>query len=152
MNTIILFTLIIATVGTNCCHFRFYVLKHIRQRSSLSISKYENGNKPPLLEQRSNGSYGTTAGLGYSEVLELSKQILLFGQLASVRTVNSQRGRRIQLLYCTDLNTITNSSIQLQCIQARSLHPADKTTRKPQAKCCTLICSSSTSILYLYEL
>jgi hypothetical protein len=42
--------------------------------------------------------YGTTAGLGYLEVLELSMQILLLGQLASVRTVDSQWGRRIQFL------------------------------------------------------
>jgi hypothetical protein len=45
--------------------------------------------------QRCNG---TTAGLGYLEVLELSMQILLLGQLASVRTVNFQWGRRIQFL------------------------------------------------------
>ena len=48
----------------------------------------------PLLVQRCNG---TTAGLGYLEVE--SMQILLLGQLASVRTVNSQWGRRIQFLY-----------------------------------------------------
>jgi hypothetical protein len=54
------------------------------------------GTQPPLLVQRCNG---TTAGLVYWEVLELSKQILLLGQWASVRTVNSQWGRRIELLY-----------------------------------------------------
>jgi hypothetical protein len=50
--------------------------------------------------------YGTTAGLnsitagqGYLEVLELSMQILLLGQLDSVLTVSSQWGRRIQFLY-----------------------------------------------------
>jgi hypothetical protein len=42
---------------------------------------------------------GTTVGLGYLEVSELSMQILLVGQLASVGTVNSQWGRRIQFLY-----------------------------------------------------
>jgi hypothetical protein len=52
--------------------------------------------KSPLLVQRCNG---TTAGLGYLEVLELSMQILLLGHVASVRTVNSQWGRRIQFLY-----------------------------------------------------
>jgi hypothetical protein len=36
--------------------------------------------------------------LGYLEVLELYKQINLLRQLASVRTVNSQWGRRLQLL------------------------------------------------------
>jgi hypothetical protein len=46
---------------------------------------------PPLLVQRCNG---TTAGLGYLEVLELSMQILLLGQLASVRTVNSRTGEK----------------------------------------------------------
>jgi hypothetical protein len=46
--------------------------------------------------QRCNG---TIAGLGYLEVLELSMQILLLGQLASVRTVNSQWGSRKQFLY-----------------------------------------------------
>jgi len=50
----------------------------------------------------------------------------------------------------TYLNPITNSSIQLQCIQARSPHPADKTTSKPQAKCCMWIFYSSTSILDLF--
>jgi hypothetical protein len=55
-----------------------------------------HGTELPLLVQRCNG---TTAGLGYLEVLELSMQILLLGQLASVRSVNSQRGRRIQFLY-----------------------------------------------------
>ena len=54
------------------------------------------GTEPSLLVQRCNG---TTAGMGYLEVLELSMQILLLGQLASVRTVNSQWGRRIQFLY-----------------------------------------------------
>jgi hypothetical protein len=48
----------------------------------------------PLLVQRCNG---TTAGPGYLEVLELSRQFLLLGQLASVRTVNCQSGRRIQI-------------------------------------------------------
>jgi hypothetical protein len=52
--------------------------------------------QPPLLVQRCNG---TSAGLGYLEVLDLSMQILLLGQLASFRTVNSQWGRRIQFLY-----------------------------------------------------
>jgi hypothetical protein len=33
---------------------------------------------------------GTTAGLGYLEVLSLSMEILLIGQLASVRTDNPQ--------------------------------------------------------------
>jgi hypothetical protein len=51
---------------------------------------------PPLLIQKCNG---TTAGLGYLEVLELSMQILILGQLASVRTVNSHWERRIQFLY-----------------------------------------------------
>jgi hypothetical protein len=54
------------------------------------------GTQPPLLVQRCNG---TTARLGYLEVLELSMQILLLGQLAGVRTVNSQWGRRIQFPY-----------------------------------------------------
>ncbi len=35
---------------------------------------------------------GTKAGLGYLEALALSMQILLLGQLASVRTLNSQWG------------------------------------------------------------
>jgi hypothetical protein len=52
--------------------------------------------QPPLLVQRSKG---TTAGLGYLEVLELYMEFLLLGQLASVRTVNSQWGRRIEFLY-----------------------------------------------------
>ncbi len=52
--------------------------------------------KTPLLVQRCNG---ISAGMGYLEVLELSMQILLLGQLASVRTVNSQWGRMIQLIY-----------------------------------------------------
>ncbi len=52
--------------------------------------------QPPLLVQRSNG---TTAGLGYLKVLELSVQILFLGRLASVRSVNSQWGRRIQFLF-----------------------------------------------------
>ncbi len=52
--------------------------------------------QPPLWVQRCNG---TTAVLGYLKVLELSMQILLLGQLASVHTVNSQWGRRIQFLY-----------------------------------------------------
>ncbi len=35
-----------------------------------------------------------TAGLGYLEELKLFTQILLLGQLASVRTVNSQWGEK----------------------------------------------------------
>jgi hypothetical protein len=42
--------------------------------------------QPPLLVQSCNV---TTAGLGYWEVLELSMQILLLGQLACFRAVNS---------------------------------------------------------------
>jgi hypothetical protein len=42
---------------------------------------------------------GTTAGLGYLEVLELFMELLLFGQLDSVRNVNSQWGRKIEFLY-----------------------------------------------------
>jgi hypothetical protein len=34
--------------------------------------------------------YGSIAGLGYLEVLELSMQILLLEKLASIHTVNSQ--------------------------------------------------------------
>ncbi len=97
----------------------------------VSFEQLEIYSLPPLLVQRCNG---ITAGLGYLEVLELPVQILLLGQLASVRTVNSLWGRRYNST--TDLSPITNSSIQLQCVQARSPHPADKTTGKPQAKCC----------------
>jgi hypothetical protein len=60
----------------------------------IDIEKELLSLQPPLLVQRCNG---TTAGLGYLEVE--SMQILLLGQLASVRTVNSQWGRRIQFLY-----------------------------------------------------
>ncbi len=74
-----------------------------------------------------------------------------FFSMGSVRTVNSQWGRRIQLLYWLKPYYIcANSSIQLQCIQVTNPHPADKTTSKPTEKCCMQICSSSTSILYLY--
>jgi hypothetical protein len=48
---------------------------------------------PPLVQR------AATARMGYLKVLELSKQILLLGLLASVRTVNSQWGRRLQFLY-----------------------------------------------------
>ncbi len=75
-----------------------------------------------FLVQRCNG---TTIGMGYLEVLEFSKQILILGQLASVRTVNSQWRRRIQLLYWH--KSFYKLTIQLQCTQARSPHPADKT-------------------------
>jgi hypothetical protein len=71
----------------------------------------------------------TTAELDYLEVLELSMQILLLGQLASVRTVNFQRGRGYNS--STDLYPNTITSIQLQCIQAASPHLANKTTSKP---------------------
>jgi hypothetical protein len=81
---------------------------------------------PPLLVQRCNG---TTARLGYLEVLELSMQILLLGQLASVRTVNTNWGRGYNS--STDSNPNTISSIQLQYIQAASPHLADKTTSNP---------------------
>ncbi len=81
--------------------------------------------------------------MGYFEALELSMQILLLVQLASLRTVNSLRGRRIQYLYSSVLYILkpyTISSIQLQCIQAASPHLAYITTTKPQAKYsrCTL--------------
>jgi hypothetical protein len=48
----------------------------------------------------------------------------------------------------TDLNpdTVTLIQIKLQCIQAASPHLADKTTSKPQPKCCMYKFSSSTSI------
>jgi hypothetical protein len=86
----------------------------------------------PLLVQRCNG---TTAWLGYLEVLELSMKILLLGQLASVCTVNSQWGRRIQYLYWLKPNTIT--SIQLQCIQGSRPHASSRQiTSKPQPKFC----------------
>jgi len=42
---------------------------------------------------------GTTAGLGYLDVSALYMEFLLLGQLAGVRTVNSQWGRRIEFLY-----------------------------------------------------
>ncbi len=58
-------------------------------RSSLQlIKKTYIGTEVPIMDY--------TAGLGNLEVLKLSMQILLLGQLASVRTVNSQWGRRIQ--------------------------------------------------------
>ncbi len=59
-------------------------------RSIYLVWKHKK-EKQPLLRsvQRCNG---TTAGPGYLEVLELSMQ-------TSVRTVNSQWGRRIQFLY-----------------------------------------------------
>ncbi len=75
-----------------------YLLKEGR---FLKIICYE----PPLWVQRCNG---TTAGLGYLEVLELSMQILLLGQLASVQTVNSQWGKRYNLPAYLKPNTITS--------------------------------------------
>jgi hypothetical protein len=62
------------------------------------IPKLSQGSTPVRL---SIGKWcnGTTAGLGYLEVLELSLQILLLGRLASVSNVSSQWGRRIQFLY-----------------------------------------------------
>jgi hypothetical protein len=68
---------------------------HIPLHLSLTGNLMSSHNFP-LLVQRCNC---TTAGLGYLEVLELSMRILLLGQLASVRTINSQSGRRIQFLY-----------------------------------------------------
>ncbi len=65
---------------------------------------------------------GTTAGLGYLKVLELSTQILLPN---GGKVYNSS----------TDPNKITSE--QLQCIQDSRPHLADKTTSKPQPKYCT---------------
>jgi len=96
-------------------------------------SKYElmRLNKPPHLVQMYNG---TTDGLGYQKVLELSMQILLHGQLASVRTVKAQWGKRYNSSIDTNPNN-TSTSIQLHCIQAASPHLTDKTTSKPQPNC-----------------
>jgi hypothetical protein len=75
------------------------------------------------------------------EVLELSKQIILLGQLTIVSALSTPNGGE-------GYNSSTESSIQLQGIQARSPHPADKTTSKPQAKCFMEIYSSTTSMQY----
>jgi hypothetical protein len=64
------------------------------------------------LVQRYNG---TAAGLGYLEVLELSKQILLVSALS---IPNGEEGYNPS----SDLNPITNSPIQLQCVQAIKAH------------------------------
>ena len=77
----------------------------------------------------------TTAGLGYMEVLEFSMQILLLRQLAIVSALSTPNGGE-GYNSSTDLNPITISSIQLQCIQAASQLLADKTTSKPQPKYC----------------
>jgi hypothetical protein len=57
------------------------------------IQKYSINLEPLPIEAASIGTEercnNTNAGLGYLELLEMSKQILLLEQLASVRTVNS---------------------------------------------------------------
>ncbi len=68
--------------------------------------------------QRCNGN---TAGLGYLEALELSMQILLLGHLASVRTANSQWGRRIQFLY-------ERKPLIKNIINTAPMHPSCKPT------------------------
>ncbi len=63
------------------------------------------------------------------EVLEFSTQVLLLGQLASVRTVNSQWRRRIQLLYwLKPYYTLINTAPVHPSFW--SPHPADKTPSK----------------------
>jgi hypothetical protein len=42
---------------------------------------------------------GTTAGLGYLEVVWIVYANLLLGRFASVRTFNPHRGRMVQALY-----------------------------------------------------
>jgi hypothetical protein len=56
--------------------------------------------------QRCNG---TTVGLGYLKVLELSMEILLLGQLASVRTFNSQWGEKHGRRNFNDTNPLMSS-------------------------------------------
>ncbi len=65
-----------------------------------SLCLRKNVERPIFMDNGTTARLnGTTAGLGYLEVLELSMQILLLGQLASFLTVSSQWGRRIQFLY-----------------------------------------------------
>jgi hypothetical protein len=65
-----------------------------------SLSLRKNVEHPIFMDNGTTARLnGTTAGLGYLEVLELSMQILLLGQLAGVLTVSSQWGRRLQFLY-----------------------------------------------------
>jgi hypothetical protein len=67
------------------------------------IKKYSINLEPLPIEAASIGTEpkqrcdSTTAGLGYMELLESSKQILLLGQLASVSTVNYEE--KVLLLY-----------------------------------------------------
>jgi hypothetical protein len=80
------------------------------------------------LVQRCNG---TTAGLGYLEVLELSMQPSMGSWLVSaLSTLNEGEGYDSS----TDLNPNTITSIQLQCIQASRPHLTYKTTNKLQPK------------------
>jgi hypothetical protein len=101
---------------------------------------------PPPLVQRCNGS---TAGLGYLEVLKLFMQILLLGRWAIVSELSTPNGGE-GYNSSTDLNPNTFTSLQLHCIQGSRPQLADKTTSKPQTEILYVsIFSSSTSILYL---
>ncbi len=86
-------------------------------RSSLG----KKSKMPPLLVQRCSG---TTAELSY---LEVGSWLV-----SALSTPNGGEGYNSS----TDFNPYTISSIQLQCIQAESPHLGDKTTGKPQQKCC----------------
>jgi hypothetical protein len=59
-------------------------------------------------------------------------QILLLGQLTSVRTVNSQCNGGEGYNFSIGLNPYTITSIQLQCIQAASPHLADVSHKQPK--------------------
>ncbi len=76
------------------------------------------------------------AGLGYLEVLELSKQILLLRQLAIV-PAQSTPNEEEEYNSSNDLNPyyklVNSAPLHLSYT---SPNPADKTTSKPQAKCC----------------
>ena len=74
-------------------------LKSLSLRKNVEHPIFMDNGTTAGLNGTTAGRYGTTAGLGYLEVLKLSMQILLLGQLDSVLTVSSQWGRRIQFLY-----------------------------------------------------
>jgi hypothetical protein len=106
----------------------FSVRSHTN-RTKISQNTKKKVSAPPLLVQRCNG---TTAGLGYLEVLKLAIKFLLLEQLECLHCQNGGEGYNSS----TDLNPNTVSSIQFLCNQAASPHLADKNTSKPQQKYC----------------
>ncbi len=145
----------IIVVSLQCELFNVLCYSHNREKTQAALKFFpadatnqgrsslgKKSKMPPLLVQRCNG---TTAGLGYLEVLELSMHILLLGQLASVRTATTNGGEGYNSHTDFNPNTISHQY---------SSNPTSSRQKQKQNPNRNVVCINllplSTSILYLY--